>query len=89
VPVYMTWLNGNVRESQTRATVISMTNVSHSVGESAGGPAIGLVGNIFGIRAALAAGGVVLTAAIPLYVRAIRHHGREPELRTVLPVSVD
>jgi MFS transporter, DHA3 family, tetracycline resistance protein len=80
VPVYMTWLNGNIRESQARATVISMTNVSHSVGESAGGPAIGLVGNVFGIRTALAAGSIVLTSAIPLYARAIRHHGREPEL---------
>jgi MFS transporter, DHA3 family, tetracycline resistance protein len=89
VPVYMTWLNGNIRESTARATVISMTNVSHSVGESAGGPAIGLVGNLFGIRTALAAGGVVLTAAIPLYTRAIRHHGREPELGTVLPAPVD
>jgi MFS family permease len=89
VPVYMAWLNGNIRESAARATVISMTNVSHSVGESGGGPMVGLVGNLFGIRAALTTSAVVLTSAVPLYARAIRHHGREPELGTVLPLSVD
>jgi MFS transporter, DHA3 family, tetracycline resistance protein len=88
-PVFMTWLNGNITESRARATVISMTNVGHSVGESGGGPMVGLAGNLFGIRAALATGALVLTSAIPLYARAIRHHGREPELDTVLPAPVD
>ena len=86
-PVFMTWVNGNITESRSRATVISMTNVGHSVGESGGGPLVGLVGNVFGIRAALATGALVLTPAIPLYARVIRHHGREPD--TVLPVPVD
>jgi DHA3 family tetracycline resistance protein-like MFS transporter len=88
-PVFMTWLNGNITESRARATVISMTNVGHSVGESGGGPMVGLVGNVFGIRAALATGALVLTSAVPLYARAIRHHGREPELGAVLPAPVD
>jgi predicted MFS family arabinose efflux permease len=88
-PVFMTWLNGNITESRARATVISMTNVGHSVGESGGGPMVGLVGNLFGIRAALATGALVLMSAVPLYARAIRHHGREPELGNVLPAPVD
>jgi hypothetical protein len=66
-----------------------MTNVGHSVGEAGGGPAIGAVGNVYGIGAALAAGAAVLTPALALYGRAIRHHGREPELDTVLSASVD
>ena len=33
-----------------------------------------------GIRAALVAGGAVLSPALLLYARAIRHQGREPEL---------
>ena len=41
--VFMTWVNGNIAESRARATVISMTNVSHSVGELGGGPMVGLV----------------------------------------------
>jgi DHA3 family tetracycline resistance protein-like MFS transporter len=82
-PVYMTWLNGNIDDSSARATVISMTNVGHSVGEAGGGPILGAVGNGFGIPVALAAGALVFTPALALYGRAIRHHGREPELAAV------
>ena len=88
-PVYSTWLNANVEDSRVRATVLSMTNVFGSAGEWGGGPALGVVGNVFGIRAALAGSALVLSPALVLYGRAIRHHGREPELGAVLPASVD
>jgi len=88
-PVYSTWLNANVEDSRVRATVLSMTNVFGSGGEWGGGPALGVVGNVFGIRAAIAGSAIVLTPALALYGRAIRHHGREPELGNVLPASVD
>ncbi len=88
-PVYSTWLNANVEDSRVRATVLSMTNVFGSAGEWGGGPALGVVGNVFGIRAAIAGSAIVLTPALALYGRAIRHHGREPELGDVLPASVD
>ena len=39
-----------------------------------------MIGNLFGIRAALLAGAAVITPALALYGRAIRHGGREPEL---------
>jgi hypothetical protein len=51
-PVYSTWLNTNVDDSRVRATVLSMTNVFGSAGEWGGGPALGIVGNAFGIRVA-------------------------------------
>lgn len=88
-PVYSTWLNANVEDSRVRATVLSMTNVFGSAGEWGGGPALGVVGNVFGIRAALAGSALVLSPALALYGRAIRHHGREPELGDVLPAPVD
>jgi MFS transporter, DHA3 family, tetracycline resistance protein len=88
-PVYSTWLNANVEDSRVRATVLSMTNVFGSAGEWGGGPALGVVGNVFGIRAAIAGSAIVLTPALALYGRAIRHHGREPELGDVLPAPVD
>lgn len=81
-PVHSTWLNANVEDSRIRATVISMTNVFESAGEWGGGPALGGVGNAFGIRAALAGSALALLPALGLYSRAIRHHGREPELRS-------
>ena len=49
-----------------------MTNLGDSAGEWGGGPALGLVGNAFGIRAALAAGAAALTPALLLYGLALR-----------------
>jgi DHA3 family tetracycline resistance protein-like MFS transporter len=71
-PVYSTWLNSNIDDSSVRATVISMTNLGDSAGEWGGGPALGVVGNLFGIRAALAAGAAVLAPALALYTVALR-----------------
>ncbi|MBA2383855.1 MAG: MFS transporter [Actinobacteria bacterium] len=79
-PVHATWLNANIEDSRVRATVLSMTNVFESAGEWGGGPALGGIGNVFGIRAALAGSAVALLPVLGLYGRAIRHHGREPEL---------
>ena len=58
-PVHSTWLNANVEDSRVRATVLSMTNVFGSAGEWGGGPALGVVGNVFGIRVALAGSAAV------------------------------
>jgi hypothetical protein len=41
---------------------------------------LGLVGNRYGTGAALGLGALLLTPALALYGRAIRHGGREPEL---------
>jgi DHA3 family tetracycline resistance protein-like MFS transporter len=71
-PVYSTWVNVNIEDSSVRATVISMTNLGDSAGEWGGGPALGLVGNAFGIRAALAAGAVALAPALVLYAVILR-----------------
>ena len=79
-PLYMTWLNQNIGDSSVRATVISIAGQSNAIGQVGGGPMLGLVGNAFGIRAALLAGAAVITPALALYARAIRRGGREPEL---------
>ena len=79
-PVYTTWLNQNITDSSVRATVISISNQSDAIGQVAGGPALGGIGTVWGLRAALVAGGSLLLPALALYGRAIRRHGREPEL---------
>jgi MFS family permease len=79
-PLYLTWLNRNVEDSSVRATVNSIASQSGAIGEVAGGPAIGAVGTLATLRAALVATGLLLTPAIALYARALRHGGREPEL---------
>jgi DHA3 family tetracycline resistance protein-like MFS transporter len=79
-PLFDTWLNAQITDSSVRATVISLTGQSNAVGQAAGGPVLGVVGNVWGIRAALAAGAVAIGPALGLFGRAIAHHGREPEL---------
>jgi DHA3 family tetracycline resistance protein-like MFS transporter len=79
-PLYMTWLNQQITDSSVRATVISISGQADAIGQTAGGPVLGVIGNVFGIRAALVAAAFVLTPALALYGRAMRHGGQEPEL---------
>jgi len=79
-PLYVTWLNKNVEDSSVRATVNSIASQSDAIGEVAGGPAIGVVGTVASLRAALVATGLLLTPAIALYARALGRGGREPDL---------
>jgi DHA3 family tetracycline resistance protein-like MFS transporter len=78
-PLYLTWLNQGL-EPGVRATVISISSQANAFGQIAGGPAIGAVGTFGGLRAALAVAGLVLSPALLLYARAIRHGGTEPTL---------
>jgi len=87
-PIFAAWLNRSVKESSVRATVLSITNQADAVGQWTGGPALGAVGSVFGIRAALVAGAACLLPALALYRRAIHHHGREPVLEQ-LPEPVE
>jgi len=89
-PLYDTWLNEQITESTVRATVISLTGQANAVGQAGGGPVLGAIGNVWGIRAALATGALAIGPALGLYARAIAHHGREPELEELpLPAAVD
>ena len=72
-PVYKTWINEQITDSSVRATVISISGQADAVGQIVGGPALGAVGSVWSIRAALLAGSVVLAPALALYARAIRH----------------
>src|SRR4029079_4094181 len=79
-PLEMTWLNQQITDSSVRATVISITGQSDAVGQAVGGAGLGLIGNVWGIRAAIVAGALALAPALALYGRALRHGGAEPEL---------
>jgi len=79
-PLYTIWLNEQITDSSVRATVLSISGQANAIGQAGGGPALGVIGNVWGIRAALAAGAFVIAPALALYGRAIAHQGREPEL---------
>ena len=82
-PLWSIWLNQQITDSSVRATVLSITGQADAVGQAAGGPVLGAIGNVWGIRAALATGALILTPALGLYARALRHGGAEPELETL------
>jgi DHA3 family tetracycline resistance protein-like MFS transporter len=79
-PLYTIWLNEQIRDSSVRATVLSISGQANAIGQAGGGPVLGVIGNVWGIRAALATGSLVIAPALWLYGRAIAHDGREPEL---------
>jgi len=85
-PLYTIWLNSQITDSSVRATVLSISGQANAIGQAGGGPALGAIGNVWGIRAALALGAAVVAPALALYGRAIAHEGREPELEE-LPVE--
>jgi MFS transporter, DHA3 family, tetracycline resistance protein len=74
-PLFSSWLNQSITESTVRATVFSITSQADAIGQWTGGPAIGAVGNAFGIRAALVLGASLLAPAVGLYARAARRGG--------------
>jgi MFS transporter, DHA3 family, tetracycline resistance protein len=79
-PLYTIWLNEQITDSSVRATVFSITGQADAIGQAAGGPVIGTIGNVWGIRAALLAGATALVPAAALFARAIGRHGSEPGL---------
>jgi MFS transporter, DHA3 family, tetracycline resistance protein len=81
-PLYLTWLNQGL-DPQVRATVISMGSQANALGQIAAGPVIGAVGTLAGIRTALALAGLILSPALALYGRALRHGSVEPALEAV------
>jgi MFS transporter, DHA3 family, tetracycline resistance protein len=85
-PLYTTWLNRQIKDSSVRATVLSISSQANAIGQATGGPVLGVIGNVFGIPAALVAGALTTLPAAALYARALRHGGVEPELRS-LPVA--
>jgi DHA3 family tetracycline resistance protein-like MFS transporter len=85
-PIYATWLNRQI-DSRLRATLLSMNGQADSLGQIAGGPAIGVLGNL-SLRAALVASGLLLTPALALFARASRQGARQPvEADEVAPIE--
>jgi MFS family permease len=80
-----TWLNEAITDSSVRATVLSITSIAGSFGEWTGGPMLGLLGNRWGVRAALTAGALLLAPTLLVLGRAVRHHGTLADGPTVSP----
>jgi DHA3 family tetracycline resistance protein-like MFS transporter len=72
-PILQAWKNRQIRgeDSQSRATVLSMYGQVDAVGQIAGGPAVGAIGNL-SLRLAMLASAAILSPALLLYRRAGR-----------------
>lgn len=70
-PLQTAWMNANIDDSQVRATMFSVRSLTDAVGQTAGGPIVGVVGNR-SIRAALSLSALLLAPVIPLYNRALK-----------------
>jgi DHA3 family tetracycline resistance protein-like MFS transporter len=75
-PLFTGWVNRHV-DPRIRATLLSMGGEVDAIGQLSGGPAIGLIGQLFGLRAAMVAVGVTLLPALPLLARARRQAVRD------------
>src|SRR5205814_10291088 len=78
-PLFSSWLNQSITDSRVRATVFSITSQADAIGQWTGGPAIGVIGNVFGIRAALVLGASLLSPAVALYARTVGRGGGLPQ----------
>ena len=71
-PLYATWLNMHIDQSHVRATIFSVNSQMNAIGQVFGGPAVGLVGERLGLRAALLSSALLLLPVVPLYALLLR-----------------
>lgn len=75
-PLSMAWLNQNLTP-ESRATLFSMQAQADALGQVGGGPAIGAIGKLVSLPAALMVSSLILIPAIGLYRKALGI--RQPE----------
>lgn len=75
-PLHQAWYNRRIDDPQVRATLFSATSQVDALGQIAGGPIMGVVGNA-SIRAALVVSAALLAPVLPLYRVAIRREAAE------------
>ena len=68
-PLYTSWVNQKL-DSETRATVLSISSQVDAIGQIAGGPSVGLIAKLGSVVAALATSGLLLSPALFLVGRA-------------------
>lgn len=82
-PLLQTWLVQNI-PSQVRATVLSMNGLMNAFGQTVGGPGVGALGNVRGIRAALIAAGLLILPEIGVFAWGARREARSEQAAMAL-----
>ena len=86
-PLYNAWVNQRL-DSDTRATVISMSGQVDAIGQVASGPIAGLI-SLWSIRAAITGASLLLLPALPLITRANRLHAEDASTSKIETQSAD
>ncbi len=84
-PLYTAWINQRL-DSDTRATVISMSGQVDAIGQIASGPVAALI-SLTSIRAAITMASLLLAPALPLIARANRLHAEDESSRASVGVQ--
>ena len=80
-PLYTAWVNQRL-DSDTRATVISMSGQVDAIGQITSGPVAALI-SLSSVRAAITMASLLLTPALPLIARANRLHAEDDATRVM------
>jgi DHA3 family tetracycline resistance protein-like MFS transporter len=70
VPLHSAWMTQNT-EARTRATVFSFDGMVDPIGQIAGGPIVGFIGERFSVRAALLTTALLMSPVIFFFLRAL------------------
>lgn len=70
-PINTAWVNLKIDDPQVRATILSASSQVDAIGQIAGGPLVGVVGNL-SVRSALVGSAFLLVPVVPLYSRALK-----------------
>lgn len=70
-PLHTAWFNLNIDDPRVRATMFSVSGQADAIGQIAGGPGVGAIGNR-SLRAALLTSAFLLTPVLPLYSAVFR-----------------
>ena len=84
-PLYNAWVNQRL-DSDTRATVLSMSGQVDAIGQIASGPVAAVI-SLSSVRAAITMASLLLTPALPLIARANRLHAEDEANRAVPDVQ--
>ena len=80
-PLMLIWVNRGL-PSETRATILSMVGQSDALGQTVGGPMLGLLGSLTNVRVALVGAAVILMPTLPLFRVGARLESEAPEEAT-------
>jgi DHA3 family tetracycline resistance protein-like MFS transporter len=75
-PLQTAWYNLLIDDRRVRATLFSVSGQVDAIGQIAGGPGVGAIGNL-SLRAALVTSALILSPVLPLYALAIRRSRRK------------